>query len=441
MEKNKYFIERVVCLLSRKQNKKFIQRNGKKKGYNVDINNCEKSDFYMNLKETLNKYRLKKENILFFDDRIQFLLNPVGLFEPPVDWEILFLNGRMISLGKKIDSKYYSTGEVKDSTCIVINKTVKDRIKNFKLENFEESLNQLKCYSLKNTFAVDNEKAIGLDKIVTPEHLDTLPVHYSTNNLKLKIDEIRDTNLPMVSLITPINSITPKLRKLFFFTVMNFYKLDYPKDKIEWIIADDTPTGESDQITDLLPGEKDNRIKVIKCDVKTGRTHRLSMGKKLNICANYANSKYILHFFEFNYYPENSIRDRINALLHLNTKMCVGSTKVGIYNFIENCSYTLEEKDKMNHPIILYEPSLAYHKLFWELRPFNEYLLNDHVRNICVIPWCDNRYNLLLDIPYDFTCTKLEMESAEVQNDINLSENWNPKLQETLQMCKGDYLS
>lgn len=442
MEKDTYFVDRLVCLFTRKQNRKFIQRNAKKKGFNTDIQNC-KGSFYENLKEMIQRYRMKKENILFYDDRLQFLLNPKGLFEPPIDWEVLFLNGKITKLGGKTDSKYYTKGYVENSTCIVLNKTVKDKIKHFSLSEFEESLNAMKCYVLKNSFAVENDKAYGLEKIETPEQLDQAPIEYTKDEtgFKLRMSEISNASLPKVSLITPINSITPKQRKLFFFTVMNFYKLDYPKDKLEWIIADDTPSSELEQITDLLPGQKDQRIKVIKCDVQSGRVRRLSIGKKLNICANYAETKYIIHFFEFNYYPEDTIKNRVKALINNSeTKMCVGSTKVGVYNFIKNSSHTLQEKDPSDHPVILYEPSLAYQKTFWELQPFHEYLLNDHIKNICVIPWSDSRYHLLLDLPYDFTCTKLEAES-EIDNSIDISENWNEKLRETLLICKGDYLS
>lgn len=456
MERN--FVDNVVCFLQRKANKKLVQRNSKKKMYNIKI---EKTtlDFYPSLKKTL--YNYDKGNVLFFDDRIQFLMNPKGLMTPPLDWEVIFMNGNITKLGNNEHTKdtHYTCANVSNSTCVIINHSVKNKIKKFKSDTFEQQLNELKCYSLKNSFAVDHDKAVGLDEIVTPDSLDSAKVHLEGHQLHLKN---LSNELPFVSLITPITSLTPKMRKLFFFTVMNFYKLDYPKDRLEWIIADDTPEDETDQITDLLPGKEDNRIKVIKCSVKTGRNQRLSLGKKLNICCNYANFNMIVHFFEWNYYPSNSIQNRVQCLLSYSNsysdssnsdsnsdsysdslnKLCVGTTNVGVYNFVKDTSYTVEEKDKLGHPIILYEPSLCYYKAFWEFRPFHEWLLNDTVKNICVIPWTDERYNLLLDIPYEFTCTKIDASELEIEkSEFNLCDNWDTKLLESFNICKVDYIA
>ena len=129
----------------------------------------------------------------------------------------------------------------------------------------------------------------------------------------------------------------------------------------------------------------------------------VSLGKKLNLACNYSSSDIILHFFEKVYYPPNSIFHRINYLLSSDYN-CIGSTKTCFYNLIKLNSYTKQEYDKKGHTVIPYEPSMAYTKNFWKLRPFHEFLQNDNHQNIASIPFLFKRYNLVLDIPFLLTC-------------------------------------
>lgn len=65
------------------------------------------------------------------------------------------------------------------------------------------------------------------------------------------IKAVEDADLPMVSIITP----TRNRNHFMKLAVYNFYSQNYPKDKLEWVIIDES----SEPVKDLLPA--DDRIK------------------------------------------------------------------------------------------------------------------------------------------------------------------------------------
>ena len=148
------------------------------------------------------------------------------------------------------------------------------------------------------------------------------------------------TSLPTVSILTP----TYNRRNTFKLAIKNFYEIDYPQLKIEWIIVDDG----TDSIEDMLP--KESRIKYYYIDaekrkelyhemVKTLNTNdktksskkksknilnkfhkdgfygnRLPMGFKRNLCAQYASNEILIHMDDDDYYPPQSVQMRVSKL-------------------------------------------------------------------------------------------------------------------------------
>ena len=89
-----------------------------------------------------------------------------------------------------------------------------------------------------------------LEGLMSPEHEEV------NGNYVLKLPKIPDEELPNISIITP----TFNRRKLFSMAIRNFENFNYPPEKIEWVIVDDTPE-DKDSLDDLLP--IDERIKYI----------------------------------------------------------------------------------------------------------------------------------------------------------------------------------
>ena len=173
--------------------------------------------------------------------------------------------------------------------------------------------------------------------------------------------ECFDDDLPNVSIITP----TYNRKYLFDLSIRNFTHTDYPSDKIEWIIIDDS---EKENLEDILP--KVDNIKYIKLDdIKT-------IGEKRNI--GIENSKYdiIVCMDDDDYYPPMSVKQRVSSLLHLNKKL-VGCTGLGILEvnkIISAVSYSSYVSDYYNR---FFESTMAFKKSFWETNKFLEQNINE----------------------------------------------------------------
>jgi hypothetical protein len=205
-------------------------------------------------------------------------------------------------------------------------------------------------------------------------------------NYILKLPSIKDEELPFVSIITP----TFKRRKMFSMALRNFEEFIYPKNKLEWIIVDDSPETETtdETVRDLLP--RDKRIKFIQLPFND---EPMTIAMKRNIAVSNSSHNYIIHMDDDDYYPPESILARIKILLkYKNDIECVGSTLIGTYNILNNTSSM-----STDGPISLSEASMAYTKKFWEQRPFDETCERGEHK-----AFCEQRLDKIMDIPYSF---------------------------------------
>ena len=224
----------------------------------------------------------------------------------------------------------------------------------------------------------------------------------------LKLPRMSTEDLPNVTLITP----THNNHSAFYFIIRNFYKLQYPKEKLTWIIADDSE--ESKEVRDLIPGN-DPRIKYISC--KMGKNSFLPVSKKINLCMNYITNpnEVIVHFFDDQYYPEMSVLSRVKVLMAANEadsrKNCVGCTEFGVFDIVNNKSYQKYYPDSNNNKTVLYGPSLCYFKRWWDRRIFDE---NRYVME--TFYFTKGRLHETVQLPYTFISFNL------VSNDADATE-------------------
>ena len=204
-------------------------------------------------------------------------------------------------------------------------------------------------------------------------------------NYVLKLPHIDDTSLPCVSIITPTYYMR---RKIFPMAIRNFENFNYPKNKIEWVIVDDSPA-DYDSIEDLLP--RDKRIKYIRMD---SGGELMTVAMKRNICVSNSSHQYIIHMDDDDYYPPESILSRIKVLLKYKNQgiECVGSTIIGTYNILNNTSSMSSDG-----PISLSEASMGYTKNFWAEKPFDDYVVTGEHKS-----FCEGRLNKIIDIPYSY---------------------------------------
>ena len=166
--------------------------------------------------------------------------------------------------------------------------------------------------------------------------------------------ECFDEDFPSVSVITP----TYNRKYLFDLSIRNFTHTDYPTDKIEWIIIDDS---EEENLKDILP--KSKNIKYLKLNEKK------TIGEKRNIGIENSKNEIIVCMDDDDYYPPMSVKKRVASLIHLNKNLvgCSGLGLLEVNKIISVVSYSsyLEEYYKR-----FFESTLAFKKSFWEKHKF-----------------------------------------------------------------------
>lgn len=183
---------------------------------------------------------------------------------------------------------------------------------------------------------------------------------------ELEIDKIYK-DLPNVSIITPTYNREYFLKLM----IWNYDVSNYPKNKIEWIIVDDSDDVEksldnNENFKKILEAHKN--IKYIKLD------KRHNVGEKRNIGVKHASNDIICMMDDDDYYPYNSIRYRVIELL-LSGKKCCGITSHGCFQINKLISLFKINDVNLSLSKRISPASLCFKKDFWnEEYKFNETL-------------------------------------------------------------------
>ena len=171
-----------------------------------------------------------------------------------------------------------------------------------------------------------------------------------------------DEDFPPVSIITP----TYQRKHFFHLALRNFEKIDYPPDKIEWIIVEDfDPNLEEDHensnIQSLLP--KQDNIKYYSLP------NKLSIGAKRNFAVEKCSSEFIMCMDDDDYYQPGSIKYRVACLEHLNKKV-VGCCSMGLFDINKIISNMNVSSFIQEYYTRGFEASFGFRKSFWENNKF-----------------------------------------------------------------------
>lgn len=445
----------VYCinLKQRKDRKLQFKREAKKKGILAKFFNATHDPINPSLgklKSHINLIKLAKklklQHILVLEDDIQILSNQFYLhYQLPKKWDILYLGGSPIgplTNGQRSQQNINNNEIVQfwnKSKCIlthayILHSSAYDTvIRNAHKydtidETFYHTLNE--SYISNPPYVIQRSgysDIVGKDinynyhmrktidengkmVILQPDGLDSVQTEIDDNGAcTLKLPDITNDDLPGVTIITP----TYNRRDIFPLAVRNFYRLQYPKDKLEWLIADDG----TDKIKDLLPG--DERIRYINCKVGDSK---LTIPKKRNILCKYATYNIIAHMDDDDLHFPTSILARVKALKSQPDKKCVGCHTMGIYDMANKQSNVSSLMDENHNLTELWEGSMMYTKDFWLKRPFNDKLrFNEGVEFI------DGRYKEVITLPYQFMMNALLFE-----DNINLGNKVLHKLDKSL---------
>jgi GR25 family glycosyltransferase involved in LPS biosynthesis len=411
MKLNEHFSDvniHVINLIERNDKKLYIEKQLKVLGLEYKLFSAKKHQnpkrgcLESHLTIIKNAQKGNEKQILILEDDAKFIHSYKALKSPPPNWDMIYLGG---TCHRIMDRKYSGYARVQTWTTHayiinlenknLINKLVTDlenyegEIDRYYLDKIHPNFNVYMCDPMiviqKEGFSDIEGKEVNYDFMQHTLKGLRLPESSVDNegNYVLKLPNISLNELPYISIITP----TYKRRKLFSIALRNFDNFIYPKEKIEWVIIDDSP--EEDCIKDLIP--RDKRIKYIHMD---NGDEPMTIAMKRNIAVSNSSHQYILHMDDDDYYPPESILARIKILIKYKGDgiQCVGSTLIGTYNIITDISSMSSDG-----PISLSEASMAYTKKFWEDRPFDETCLRGEHKY-----FTEQRLDKIIDMPYSF---------------------------------------
>jgi len=169
---------------------------------------------------------------------------------------------------------------------------------------------------------------------------------------------------PHISIVTLIYN-----RKKFFDLACHSLMIsDYPKDKIEWILVDDSDDP-MEQNSDTIMGVA-NSTSAFKI-VYVPLTGKRPISDKRNIGVNKATSNIILFMDDDDHYPETSIRRRVGWLTkHPWNPNAVACTTIACYDLVKGISAV--NVPPMDLPLEqrISEATLTFYKSWWVAKPF-----------------------------------------------------------------------
>ena len=218
--------------------------------------------------------------------------------------------------------------------------------------------------------------------------------------------DLRQLNhYPSVSIVTP----TYERDDIFDLAIFNWKNFIYDKDKIEWIILNDSSRESIKRLKKKLP--KDPRIKHYSCK-KIDK-----IGIKRNKTVQLATGEIIVHMDDDDYYPPDSVINRVQGLVNYD-KQCIGCSWVNCINLLDNtCFRTLGGIH--GNTIIVAEASFAYYKTFWESQKFDETITHEECKE-----FLENRDHDYIDLHTAFVMIAVthskNMSNRVIKNSINV---------------------
>ena len=193
--------------------------------------------------------------------------------------------------------------------------------------------------------------------------------------------------LPTVSIVT----ITKDRPQFFKLAMMNYTGIDYPNEKIEWIIVDDG----KNQIkkTDLESIKDINYIYLSK---------PTSIGEKRNIAIKNAKNKVICMMDDDDIYPPRHLLIKLAYLRHYK-KQCVYCSQIACFHIEKMISTINIPPFQLCPSKRVSEATLCFYKSFWKTKGFDDNdnfnegytFIKDRYDKIVELPWKDVIISLL----------------------------------------------
>jgi hypothetical protein len=169
---------------------------------------------------------------------------------------------------------------------------------------------------------------------------------------------------PPISVVTLLYN----RRKFFDLACHNIMLSDYPKEKIEWVIvedSDDPQESASDRVIQV--GLKSSPLTVVYVPLEK----KTPISEKRNLGVKRAKNDIILFMDDDDHYPETSFRRRVAWLTkHPWKPQCVSCTTIACYDLLRGVSAV--NTPPWNLPLgqRISEATMAFYKSWWETRHF-----------------------------------------------------------------------
>ena len=344
--------------------------------------------------------------VFIMEDDVVFVRSIQDLPKPPEEWDMLYLGGtikHIFSTDKHSDILQNKKKDWLRVTCwnahsYVVNLQNKDLVKDI-LESRNTNDEEMEIDRYYASYIHTKYKAYICHPITCIQKngysdIEGREVEYSfmknsiyglrqptftiqDGNYTLNFPEVKEEDLPGVSLITP----TKDREWIFSLPRFNISRFQYPPDKLEWIIVDSSV---HDDLKYQFVGNK--RVKYIHVDEPCTIAH------KRNLACKMAKFPVIMHMDDDDVYTPESILARVKPLICYENTECVGCSKIGTYNIVHDTSFI--SSDGL---LSLSEASMAYTKEFWSKQQFDPGCEKGEYYS-----FLQGRLDKVVDIPYIF---------------------------------------
>jgi hypothetical protein len=196
-----------------------------------------------------------------------------------------------------------------------------------------------------------------------------VPLSPRPATLKYLPPKLDVADCPPISVITLIYN-----RKKFFDLACHSMMItDYPKDKIEWVVVDDSddPAEQnSDRI--VAVGNAAAPMKFVYVPLK----RKTVVSEKRNLGVAAATNPIVLFVDDDDHYPETSFRRRVAWLtLHPWQPKCVAATTIACYDLLKGISAVNVPPNDIPFSQRVSEATLTFYRPFWEEKGFPKDIL------------------------------------------------------------------
>lgn len=174
---------------------------------------------------------------------------------------------------------------------------------------------------------------------------------------------LSDDELPKISVVT----LTYNRKKFLDLAFNNLLSTDYPKDKIEWVIVDDSDDPDQQASDKIIKFGRENAPMSMAYIPLAKRT----IGRKRNVGIFRAEHPIILFMDDDDHYPPSSFRRRVSALLtHPWKPEAVVCTTIACYDLQHGISAVNTPPWNLGLSKRVSEATLTFYKSFWEAKNF-----------------------------------------------------------------------